>query len=228
MTWSPRNGRGEDSDDDDIGNDDTLELSTNDFKPSNVDIKNEFKTESDVESPKKTNKIWSIADAINPRTDSASSNISSKSTNEKLNLPAITPSTASLIGQTTTSSSSSSTSSTQIPPTNFSNPMLMQAMAANRLPMPQQIYAFMQQQAQAAQAQQAAAAIQQQQQLAVAMLRNAGNLPPMFFNNLFMPGMNGLSTLSTQHQPSTSSHPSSPSPTEAANTSDCGRFLHFY
>jgi hypothetical protein len=210
MTWSPRNGRGEDSDDDDIGNDDSLELSSNDLKPA--DIKTDIKTEINLDSPKKSNKIWSIADAINPRTDSAASNISSKSSHanqdDKPNLPntSVPPT---LLGQIPSSSSALST------PAAFPNPMLMQAMAANRLPMPQQLYAFMQQQQQAAQAQQAAAALQQQQQIA-AMLRNSGNFPSMLFNNLFMPGMNNLPNLP---QPSTSSHPNSPSPTDAVNTS---------
>jgi hypothetical protein len=241
MTWQPRNS-GEDSDDDDCdGNDTSLELSSNDLKPTNEILRTAFKSDPDLDSPKKANKIWSIADAINPRTDSAASNISSTSKSshnnniqeEKPIFPTTSSAASNLLGQTPIPSSSTNNLAApgmpQLPP-GFPNQMLMQAMAANRLPMPQQIYAFMQQQHQqqqqqhaaaAAQVQQAAAALQQQQQIA-AMLRNAGNFHPMLFNNLFMPGMNGNGGLTLPPQPSTSitsSHSNSPSPHDAANTS---------
>uniref|UniRef100_A0A914Z3Z6 Uncharacterized protein n=1 Tax=Panagrolaimus superbus TaxID=310955 RepID=A0A914Z3Z6_9BILA len=256
MTWQPRNS-GEDSDDDDDGNDTSLELSTNDLKPSNEvsSIRGNFKSETDLDSPKKSNKIWSIADTIDARADSAASNTSSTSKSssqqqlsshqeEKPIFPTTSTNLSSLLGQTPPTSSSTitnnnaSTNSIGLPnpaaTAGFPNQMFMQAMAANRLPMPQQLYAFMQQQQQhhqAAQVQQAAAAFQQQQQIA-AMLRNAGNLHPMLFNNFLMNGgaaaaMNGLSNLnSIPPQPSTSSRPNSPSPNhhDPANTSsiDCG------
>jgi type II secretory pathway pseudopilin PulG len=238
MTWQPRNS-GEDSDDDDDGNDTSLELSSNDLNPANDVLRAAFKSDPDLDSPKKSNKIWSIADAINPRTDSAASNISSTSKSshnnfqeEKPIFPTTSAASNLLGGQTAIPSSSTNNLAApgmpQFPP-GFPNQMLMQAMAANRLPMPQQIYAFMQQQQQqqqqqhaaaAAQVQQAAAALQQQQQIA-AMLRNAGNFHPMLFNNLFMPGMNGSGGLpSLPPQPSTSTTSSnSPSPHDAANTS---------
>jgi hypothetical protein len=238
MTWQPRNSGG-DSDDDDDGNDTSMELSSNDLKPSNEVLRTTFKSDSDLDSPKKANKIWSIADAINPRADSAASNISSTSKSSHNNIQEekpIFPTTSSassnnslLLGQTPIPSSSTNNLAApgmpQFPP-GFPNQMLMQAMAANRLPMPQQIYAFMQQQHQqqqqhaaAAQVQQAAAALQQQQQIA-AMLRNAGNFHPMLFNNLFMPGsaMNGGLPLPPQPSTSTTSS-NSPSPHDAANTS---------
>uniref|UniRef100_A0AC34FNT5 Homeobox domain-containing protein n=1 Tax=Panagrolaimus sp. ES5 TaxID=591445 RepID=A0AC34FNT5_9BILA len=75
MTWQPRNSGEDSDDDDDIGNDtSSLELSTNDLKPSNegIGIRGDFnKTEADLDSPKKSNKIWSIADTIDARADSA-------------------------------------------------------------------------------------------------------------------------------------------------------------
>ena len=228
MTWSPRNGRGDDSDDDDDNND-SLDLSANDLKP--IEIKSQLKPESELDSPKKSSKIWSIADTINPRADSAASNISSTSksshtnSEDKPNLS--TPSTSSHLGQPTSSSAASTMSPVGAGPQGaFLNQNLMSAMAAagNRLPLPPQFYALMQQQ-QAAQAQQAAAALQHQQ--IAAMLRNAGNFPPMLFNNLFMPGMGGLSNLLQPSTSSASPPTTTPTPNDAINTSstniDCGK-----
>uniref|UniRef100_A0A7E4UXI5 Homeobox domain-containing protein n=1 Tax=Panagrellus redivivus TaxID=6233 RepID=A0A7E4UXI5_PANRE len=210
MTWSPRHGRN-DSDDEDEGDDSTPDVSLSDEKTAGIVV-------DALESPKKP-KIWSIADTLNPRADSAASNVSGESK-------------ASLHAKEEPKSPSTSTptpnamTSTAAAAANFQNPMMMAF--ANRMN-PNFYPAFMAQQAAAQQAQQAAAQQAHQQQLS-AMLRSVAGFPQMFMHPLF--GMNGMAALNGLQMPSTSESSTSGSPPPAdnsastsASTSDRGSFL---